>query len=49
VYTGSSNVELEVGIIELFKQQYPDTGYCLFDVVVDGEEIVVLAYPTSEY
>lgn len=49
VYTGNQDVELEVGIIDLFKQQYPDKGYCLYDVVVDGEEIILIAYPTSEY
>ncbi len=49
VYTGSKNIELEVGVIDLFKQQYPDMGYCLFDVMVDGEEIILIAYPTSDY
>lgn len=49
VYIGQKDIELEVGIIELFKQQYPDMGYCLYDVLVDGEEIVLIAYPTSEY
>lgn len=49
VYTGSNNVELELGIIELFKQQYPDMGYALYDVMVDGEEIILIVFPTSEY
>lgn len=49
VYTGSSDVELEVGVIDLFKQEYPDMGYCLFDVVVDNAEIILVVFPTSEY
>lgn len=49
VYTGSKELESQVGVINLFKEQYPDMGYCLFDVMVDGEEIILIAYPTSEY
>lgn len=49
VYTGSKELESQVGVIDLFKEQYPDKGYCLYDVMVDGEEIILIAYPTSEY
>jgi len=47
LYTGSMQLELEMGVITLFMQEYPDMGHALYDIEMDMGSIVLTVFPTQ--